>query len=174
MEEKFEVGKRFPIQVAGLFMLRLMGRQGAVIFNFPAPTRREQDQFQDTNLKMGIFQHDFGIAFLLMKFKDGNWMDTPIHFLQNDKESLSAFYAACEGLDNDKTPTIPMGLFMIDANTQILKQMRLIGPSPSFWLKLKDVYQNQEKRKLPYNESMIRFIYGQMTSEEMAKKRRNK
>lgn len=167
---EFTVGKIFPIRVDGMFMLRLMGSQGNVIFNFPNPTIKEQNLMQDGTLQAAIYQHSSGLAFFLAKFAQGDWMDTPIHYTQNDEESLADFYAACDEIDKESPMSMPMGFFMIDANTGILKQMRLISPPPSLWLNLRDVFQKQEKEKIPYSESHIQVIYGQLTSEEMADK----
>lgn len=171
---KFVVGKRFPFPVVGMFMLRLFGNQLNVVLNFPDPTDREQDAFQDGNLLIGLYQHPSGQAFFLTKFEmEKNlwqWMDVPIHYSQNPEEYLKEFYDFCDKIEGQDKKTTFMTLFMIDSNTQILKQMRVAGPSPSFLLKLRDIFRMQEEKEIPYDETMIQLIYGQMDSDEMADK----
>ena len=171
---EFVVGKQFPFPVAGIFMLRLMGNQLNVVLNFPDPTKEEQETFQDGDFSVGIYLHSSGNAFFLAKIETNkhkiDWMDVPINFLQNSEEDLKDFFEFCRMIEGQNQNTAPMALFLIDANTQILKQMRMVGPPTSFLLKIRDIFQMQKEKKIQYNESMIHIIYGQMTSEEMANK----
>ncbi len=169
------VGQPFPIQLRGELFLRFVGGTLMFIQNIDAPTKVERKLFQDGALDAGLYVHASGLAFLVIRFVGkkitGQWMDTPIHFSQNDEAELGEFFSKCNSMENQTEKTAPLGLCLVDANNGILQELRMIGPPPSFFLKLKEIFKNQAADDVIYDEAYIQSqIYAKMSSEEMAHK----
>ncbi len=169
------VGKPFPLKLTGDVFLRITGGTLMFIENFAAPTKKERDLFQDGAFDAGLYVHESGIAFFTIRFvkKDfaGPWSDTPVHYIQNDERELATFYSDCETIEGQKEKTLPFGLCMVDAGNGKIQELRMIGPPPSFFLKLRDVYRMQAEKSVAYDESFImNEIYAKLSPEDMARK----
>lgn len=169
------VGKKFPVKLTGMLFLRFVGGTLMFIANVENPSRTERNLFQDGAFDAGLYLHESGQAFFVMKFTGdpNSWgpMDVPIHYTQNDERDITALIADCQKLEGQTEKTLPLGLCLVDARTQKIQELRMIGPPPSFFLKLRDIFQMQAAGNVKYDEAYIEnHIYTKLTSEDMAKK----
>lgn len=169
------VGKPFPVKLTGDMFFRVIGGTLMFIQNLDGPTKFERDLFQDGAFDAGLYVHESGQAFFVIRFvmkgQKAHWMDTPVHYVQNDERELAVFYSDCENIEGQTEKTLPFGLCMTDARTQKIQELRMIGPPPSFFRKLRDIFKMQAEKSVAYDEAyIVNEIYSKLSSEDMAKK----
>ena len=98
-------------------------------------------------------------------------MDTPSHALQNAPEERGYFFDLVSRLGKDNGA--PVHFYLIDANTGILKAMRMTVPSYDFSLKLAEIMRREERQSFDENafyDAARRYYQIFPTSEIMARK----
>ena len=108
--------------------------------------------------------------FFLVKFGRMQWMDTPSHALQNAPEERGYFFDLVSRLGRDNGA--PVHFYLVDADTGILKAMRMTVPSYDFSMKLAEILRMEESQ--PFDENTFygaaRRCYQMFpTSEAMAR-----
>lgn len=161
--EKLEVGKlfregctrcqegiRFDINDAGCDLY----------IYFSNPSNEEIQDIKDGKFKAGYYTEDNAI-FMLFKFGNLTWMDAPysIHLSKN----LTNFQLF------DGGQGLALHVYFIDANTGILKVMRLIGLKTRFSIQLIEAVEKQ--KKMPYQDYQynINSIMAKYSTKDLVK-----
>lgn len=167
---KFVVGERFPVRVSGEVLFRILCGKPSFIMNVPAPMKEEIDAMNEDDVAIGLY--DAGsLFFFLVKFGRMQWMDTPSHALQNAPEERGYFFDLASRLGKDNGT--PVHFYLVDADTGILKAMRMTIPSYDFSMKLAEILRMEESQ--PFDENAFygaarRYYQMFPTSEAMARK----
>ncbi len=169
------VGKPFPLKLTGMIFLRIVGGTLMFIMNVVDPSKNERRLFQDGAFDAGLYTHESGQAFFTMRFAGKHdswgWMDVPIHYTQNEEQELEWFLSSCTKIEGQIEKTLILGLCLVDARTKKICELRMLAPTPTFFLKLRDIFQMQAGKNIKYDEPYIeREIYTRLSSEDMAKK----
>ena len=165
----FVVGERFPVSVSGEVLFRILCGHPSFILNVPAPTKEEIEAMNEDDVAIGLYDAG-GLFFFLVKFGRMQWMDTPSHALQNAPEERGYFFDLVSRLGRDNGA--PVHFYLVDADTGILKAMRMTVPSYDFSMKLAEILRMEESQ--PFDENTFygaaRRCYQMFpTSEAMAR-----
>ena len=166
MFNKIEVGKLFQEgkthYVEGCKVD--MADDGLTFFvAFQDPSEEEINNFKDGKIKYGYYVEK-DVIMLLFKIGSQQWMDAPysihlskqLHHLQEIKDGLG----------------YSLKVFLVDANTGILKAARMIGMETNMSRKIKEEILKQKDMDfniLNYNKN-IAEIYNKYTTKELVKK----
>lgn len=127
---------------------------------FAGPTRSEVESIREGDIRIGFLEKD-GIIFMLFKFQNLPWIDAPfsVHLAQAE-EPVEVKEGTGYGLQ----------IFLVDANTGILKVMRLIGLGTEWSRRFREVAMRQ--REVDFDARMydtkIQNIYRSFSSKELA------
>lgn len=163
---KFEVGQKFPIDLKSHgegFRLSTNGDSFDIYAILDTPTSKEVRAFKQEILKIGVYR-ERDIPFIVGYFQSGTEkmleFDAPynVHKIHYDERS--------RWLDAEANM---VALYLIDANTHILKAMRVIGID--FMKTIKDTLRMQETTYINHREVdiMIDNIYKNISIEKMIK-----
>lgn len=124
------------------------------------PTVKEIEAIRAGEVKIGFYEID-GIIFMLFKFEEIPWIDAPysIH-LSGNTEPVN--------IEEDKG--YGLQIFLIDANTGILKVIRLIGMGNEWSRRFREAILKQKNTKFdPYEYNQkIEKIYRTYSSRKLA------
>ena len=168
----FSIGEEFPIQLRGEIIFYLIGGCPSLIYNFSSPTPDEIDSVQNGNLSVSLFESK-DVLFFLAKLGNMSWTDTLCNAHQNSKDELKEFFSKAHKLEKNEQKDLgfPFHVFLVDANTNILQAMRLVGLSYRFSQKLAEIFQkqyNSQYNKQEYIQKAM-TLYKAMSSDDMAK-----
>lgn len=136
---------------------------GPILFLFFAgPTAAEIESVRGGNLKIGFLEKD-DIIFLLFKFANMPWIDAPytIHLSQYLTNPLA---------EVEKEIGYGLQIFLVDADTGILKVMRLIGLGTEWSRRFREAMMRQKERNFDQRiyEAKIQNIYRNFSSKDLA------
>lgn len=158
-----EVGKQFPYTSAsGNDVCRASFNEGFfdVYAQIKSPSVSEIKVFKSAPLKYGIFESQNVPFFLFDFFQDGWNFDIPMNILkiQDDKE---------EAWLNSQANAI--NLYMIDADTNVLLAMRLIGIQNKIAEELRDILERQSGfyQTPEHTDRAIQSIINSFTTDQM-------
>lgn len=160
---KFEVGKLFEEGITryneeAKFEFTQSGP--ALLIFFKTPTEKEIESIRADNIKIG-FTEISEIIFMLYKFEGIPWIDAPysIH-LSGNIEPQKVEEGTGYGLQ----------IFLIDADTGILKVMRLIGMGTEWSRRFREAILRQ--KNIPFDHEIynlkIENIYKELSPKDIA------
>ncbi len=159
----FEVGKLFEEGITSyeeIAKFEFTESGPALFIFFKKPTENEIESIRTGDLKIGFTEIN-GIIFMLFKFAGIPWMDAPytIH-LSPPVEPQKVEEGTGYGLQ----------IFLIDANTGILKTMRLIGMGTGWSRAFREAILRQ--KEMPFDlklyETNINNTYKTFTPKDLA------
>ncbi|MZK49025.1 hypothetical protein [Clostridium beijerinckii] len=110
-----------------------------LIIRFNSPSNNEVKAIKQGSLKCGYYTEKEAI-FMLFKFDGIEWMDAPYSVELSKK--LTKIHEINDGQG------LALNIYLIDADTGILKAMRLIGLPTAFSRKIKVIVERQ--RSMPF------------------------
>lgn len=139
MITKFEVGQPFPLHnhASGIETNRIEFNEGFldIVYYIKNGSTEDIKTFRKGGLSYGVFESQ-NVAFLLIKYQGVNWAyDCSINIYALKKES------DIENWLNSEANAITM--YLIDADTNILLGMRMIGVQPKFAEEIRNILDEQ-------------------------------
>lgn len=160
--QKLEVGKylnkeRKIYQECVVFNFDPSGPILYIFFN--KPTDKEIQQIKNDKFEIGLYTQD-EIIFILSKFGDLDWMDSP----------YSVHLSPAVELEQSKGKQgYGLNVLLVDASSGIIRAIRLIGLSNEFSCKLKDAMERQKTmsfNKIDYDQKINR-IYSKYNTDNL-------
>lgn len=161
MLNKFEVGKLFNEGVTKykegvLFDIDDNGCN--LIIRFNAPSNNEIQAIKQSKIKIGYYTEGEAI-FMLFKFEGINWIDAPYSV------KLSKNLTKIEEINDGQG--LAINIYLVDANTGILKSMRLVGLPTGFSRKLKLAIEKQMSMSFENYNQTVNTIYRKYTTKKL-------
>lgn len=145
----YQEGARFDLREEGAFLF----------FYYKAPTYIEIEDITGGKIELGLYIKE-EMIFALFKFGGQNWFDAPYTVHLSPKYEFKKL---------EDHLGVPMHVFVIDANTGIIKGMRLIALPNKFTGYLYSAVVNQ--KTLPFDKEKyfqkINQIYGNYSTEDI-------
>lgn len=158
---KLAVGQKFPAKIKGEVGMS-WSRQPMLVLNWSGITEKEVVNVKDGASQFRLYVRD-NIIFLCFKFGELPWMDTAytVH-LERTPVDVSEPIDDGEGYG--------LHVYLVDADTQTIKVMRLIGLSTSISRKLQQALIKQQAAEFDgrIHQMQIQNIYSVMSSADMA------
>ena len=173
--DKIEVGKKFaPFyhQPEGAYFI--VDDSGIMlVYNYRMPTEKELDAVKEDKPAEFRFAMINNAFFFLSKFGSLPWNDSPFNPLLSRETGLQP--------PTDPDKGYAMLFMMIDAATNIVKHMRVIGLGHDFSVKLCDAlnsfYDREENKELEgwdavrrLNDERVNAVYNLYTSDQLARR----
>lgn len=132
---------------------------------YPSPTVREIADVKTGQVRLALYPY-LDVIFFCFKFSDQPWSDSPynINLAPSNERQLP------EDADTAEQRRL-LTTFLIDANTGILRVIRVVSMSPQFTRALHAAIWKQSEQALPADyDVQIQRVYGSNTSSQIANK----
>lgn len=129
----------------------------------PSPIAKEIADVQSGQVRLALYPY-LDVIFFCFKFGEQPWSDSPynINLVPADERQLP------EDADTAEQRRL-LTTFLIDANTGILKVIRVVSMSPQFTRMIHAAIWKQNEQSLPDNyDAQIQRIYAANTSSQIA------
>lgn len=136
---------------------------GAVLYLFYAtPSAKEIEAITKGDVRLGFYSRD-NVLFMLFKFGSLNWVDAP--YSAHLSKQLTDIQSPEPGQGYSLT------IHLIDADTGIIKGLRLIGLPHKFSLQFKDAVWTQRLKQfdLKQHDETIANVYRNYTTEDLVR-----
>lgn len=153
MLNKLELGKLFNEGVTKYkegIVFDIDDKGSNLIIRFNTPSNSEIKAIKQGKLKCGYYTEGEAI-FMLFKFEGIQWMDAP-YSVKLSKNSTKI-------QDINDGQGLALNIYLIDANTGVLKSMRLVGLPTAFSRKLKSVVERQRLMSFENYHQTINTVY---------------
>lgn len=139
-----------------------------VILSFGNPTDKEIEGAKNGQIEMAYYETE-QILFLVTKIAGcGGWLDAPFNIRIYDDKNIEFDWSE-EIVDGSG---LAMQIVLVDANTGIIKAMRLIGTHTKFAKGFRAAILRQFEKTFERNRYMstLNEIYARLSSDDMAKR----
>lgn len=130
---------------------------GQLLFLMDSPTEAEIKNVRYGSIDFALFESR-NIIFLLAKFGELNWIDTPysVH--------LSKTYKLRKITEGEGLSTLIM---LVDTRTETIKTLRLVSFSTEFTRSLFSLIEKQNEKQIENYDANLSYIYATTQTEKM-------